>query len=412
VKARMHEILPVRAKASNHDGEAPLLGDEIHIPALRLGSPWKMAAWLAIALRVGLGLAAFLAVRLAPPTVEAGNWLNLLIHSNNPWAQFLSTWQRWDALWYQQIAMHGYHAGDNTVAFYPLYPLLTRLVSFPLGGHIVLAEIIVSTIAFGLAAWLLYTLARLDVGSGPALLAVLALAFFPTGFFLLAPYTEGLFLCLTMAALLFARRDQPWLAGLAGFAAALTNAQGAFLVLPLAFAYLRHREENGRWLGLGLPAAILPPCGLIAFTLYQHFALGEWRTSLAVQGNWGYHVYPPWRVLSDSWSFIAHTGDPIETLNLACIAGFTILAIVATVRLPLVYALYLWPSLALLWAREITTLSPLMSDARLVLDLFPCFILLALWLSRRPWLAAGWLVVSLMLQVVLLNDFEHWGFVG
>lgn len=49
--------------------------------------------------------------------------------------------------------MHGYHAGDNTVAFYPLHPLLARLVSFPLGGHIVLAEIIASTIAFGVAAW-------------------------------------------------------------------------------------------------------------------------------------------------------------------------------------------------------------------------------------------------------------------
>ncbi len=408
----MHEIRPARAKATDGDSETPPPSGDIRIPALRLGSPWKVAAWLAIALRIGLGLAAFLSVRLAPPTLETGNWLNLLIHSNNPWTQFLSTWQRWDALWYQQIAMHGYHAGDNTVAFYPLYPLLVRLVSFPLGGHIVLAEIVVSTIAFGVAARLLYTLARLDVGPEAALLAVLSLAFFPTGFFLLAPYTEGLFLCLTMAALLFARRDQPWFAGLAGFAAGLTNAQGAFLVLPLAFAYLRHREEGGRRLGLGLLAAILPPCGLIAFTLYQHFAVGEWRTSLAVQGNWGYGISPPWRVLSDSWQFIVHTGDPIETLNLVCMLGFTILAIAVTFRFPLPYALYVWPSLALLWIREMSTVSPLMSDARLVLDLFPCFTALAIWLSRRPWLAAGWLLVSLLLQVVLLNYFEHWGFVG
>lgn len=408
----MHEMLPVRGKAGKARAAVPLLGEDLRLPALRLGAPWKMGAWLAITLRIGLGLTAFLTVRLAPPTFESGNWLNLVIRSDNPWTQFLSTWQRWDALWYQQIATHGYHAGDNTVAFYPLYPLLTKLVSFPLGGHIVLAEIVVSTIAFGVAAWLLYTVARLDVGSGPALLSVLVLAFFPTGFFLLAPYTEGLFLCTVMASLLFARRNQPWLAGLAGFAAGLTNAQGAFLVLPLAFAYLRHQQENGRRAGLGLLAAVLPPLALIAFTLYQHMIIGEWRTSLQVQGSWGYGISAPWQVLSDSWRYIAHTSDPIETLNLVCMAGFTILAVVVTIRLPLVYALYVWPSLGLLWVREMTTLSPLMSDARLVLDLFPCFILLALWLSRRPWLAATWLLVSMMVQVVLLNSFEHWSFVG
>lgn len=90
----MHEMLPARGKASNRAPSAPRLGDEIRIPALRLGTPWKVAAWLAIALRIGLGLAAYLSVRLAPPTFETGTWLNLVIRSGNPWDQFLSTWQR------------------------------------------------------------------------------------------------------------------------------------------------------------------------------------------------------------------------------------------------------------------------------------------------------------------------------
>jgi len=94
---------------------------------------WPLALWLLITLRVALGLVAVLSIHLQPVTMIGGDWLNLIIRSGRPWSDLLSTWQRWDALWYQQIAEHGYHAGDGTSAFYPLYPLLVRIVSLPLG---------------------------------------------------------------------------------------------------------------------------------------------------------------------------------------------------------------------------------------------------------------------------------------
>src|SRR5687767_8468695 len=74
-----------------------------------------------------------------------------------------------------------------------------------------------------------------------ARLTVLLVALFPTGFFLLAPYPEALFLALTVASLYLARQGRWWLAGLAGLLAALTRFQGAFLALPLAYEYLRQR---------------------------------------------------------------------------------------------------------------------------------------------------------------------------
>jgi len=47
-----------------------------------------------------------------------------------------------------------------------------------------------------------------------------------------------------------------------------------------------------------------------------------------------------------------------------------------------------------------------------MLVLFPCFIVLAMCLVRRPWLAAGALVTSLLLQVTFFQYWIHFGFVA
>src|SRR5260370_37231972 len=42
---------------------------------------------------------------------------------------FLDAWIRWDARWYETIALHGYSFSEraqSSVAFFPLYPLLMR----------------------------------------------------------------------------------------------------------------------------------------------------------------------------------------------------------------------------------------------------------------------------------------------
>src|SRR5690349_13469692 len=52
---------------------------------------------------------------------------------NNP---FLDGFTRWDAGWYQRIAVEGYDFdpnGQSSVAFFPLFPLLTRMVTWVTG---------------------------------------------------------------------------------------------------------------------------------------------------------------------------------------------------------------------------------------------------------------------------------------
>ncbi|MGH3146802.1 MAG: mannosyltransferase family protein, partial [Rubrobacter sp.] len=115
----------------------------------------------------------------------------------------LNIWAHWDGVWYVQIATEGYaaHAPAST-AFFPLYPLLVRSLAELFGGPISLGAVslwgtLLSLTALPFALYFVYRIAEDGWGEGVARGAVVALAFFPTAFFLNAAYTESLFLALS-----------------------------------------------------------------------------------------------------------------------------------------------------------------------------------------------------------------------
>lgn len=377
------------------------------------------ALLLAVALTVG---------RALPREPYGGNWEELIY--SGPGSQFISFWQRWDALWYQHIAEEGYRAGNGTSAFYPLFPLIVRGVSALTLGNTVLAGLVVSAVAFVAVAWLTWRLIALEAPQlgwpdSPALpaIGVLLLAAFPTGFFLLAPYTEGLFLALALATFYSARTGRPWAAGILGLFAALSRPQGVFLALPIAWEVLRQGDgirwllrRGGRRPAASLLAALLPVAGLVGLTSYQRAILEETRTGLEAQTIWGYQLVLPWDAVGASWSYVIDRAgtvgaDLVEALNLASLLGGVAIAIIAARRLPLAYALYALPSMLLLAVRQMS-FSPLMSVTRYVLVVFPLFLVATGWLGQRPRLAVAVIVAGLLVEMVLFQYFVRWGFVG
>lgn len=401
---------------------------------------WGVVVLLLVVLEIALTAIGGLASSFGPREPFQGNWSGLVMTGTNPLTQLLSNWQRWDALWYQHIAQTGYQANNGSTAFFPLYPALSRITSFALLGNIVLAELAVAAGAFVAGMWLLWKLTALELPSLLAnekgerqplvlsrqaarvpLLTVLLTALFPTGFFFLAPYTEGLFLLLTLASFWLARRGQLWAAGGIGFLAGLTRTQGIFLVLPLAYEHLRQRGSI-QWLsGRGghppsssLLAATLPAAGVAAFYIFQIAFVGEHQSGLGAQALWGYQITAPWDALAASLKFISTVNDSraqIETFNLICLLAFSGVAVAAARRLPLAYTLYSLPSLALLFTRDMY-FSPLMSVSRYVLVVFPCFMMVAFWLRDRPKLAGAWLILSVLVQLTLFQYYVRWGFVA
>ena len=175
-------------------------------------------------------------------------------------------WNRADARWYLDIAHLGYNlrgpSGYKNVAFFPLFPLLTRAMhdSIALTGRAVLgipptssleptylvAGMLVANLCAAGALAYLYCLIRLDHGRPVARRAVSLLAISPMAFYMFAAYSEGTFLLCAIAFFFALRLERWWQAGLWGLLAAATRPPGAVLLLPFLLAWADAHPIIGR----------------------------------------------------------------------------------------------------------------------------------------------------------------------
>lgn len=140
-------------------------------------------------------------------------------------------------------------------AFFPLYPWVMwvfvqplKLIGLNLTATATLAGVIVSALGALLGMLSLYDLTSDSLGDEGGMRAAFYLLIFPTGFFLVQVYTEGLFVGLAFSCLAMLRRGK-WLpAALLGAAATLTRAVGVALVIPMALTWFR----TGDWLDIDL----------------------------------------------------------------------------------------------------------------------------------------------------------------
>jgi len=251
-------------------------------PALELFLLSRLAIWV-----IGAG-----AVLLFDPWEGRGPWDKPRLHDLGPKWLF-DLWARWDSDWYLQIAQHGYVWPSSRPAFFPLYPLLIGPLGRLLGGHTVVAGILVSLAAACGAVVLLDRLAADKLGPASARRAVLFLAVFPTTLFLGAVYSESLFLLLSIAAFVLAERGRFWSAGLVAGLACLTRPAGLALVPALVLLAWRVPDRPRALAGVAVVPAVfaLYPLTLwiwlghpLAFLTAQ---TGIWRRHLSWWGPLG-----------------------------------------------------------------------------------------------------------------------------
>ncbi len=151
----------------------------------------------------------------------------------------------WDGGWFQRVAA-GYPTGytygptgtleGNELAFFPLYPMLIRLLT-TLGFSSGTAALTVSWLASIGAAVALHLLGTTLFGSrkaGWALAAICCSA--PMSVVLSMAYSESLFLALVAGMFAAAHRKVWWAAGVLGLGCALTRPTGAAAAVGLAVA--------------------------------------------------------------------------------------------------------------------------------------------------------------------------------
>ncbi len=223
---------------------------------------------------------------------------------------------QWDSEHYDRIAKDGYFAnlptfGEGTeltpaswikntnVAFFPGYPFAARLLRpwmFRKFALLLTAELA----AAGMWTTLALLLRRLGVRPGIAALTIAFAAAQPAAFYLVAAYSESLFLwgLLGMLAWTLARGNGSWiLAGLHGFLMSVTRIFGlGVAALPLVGALLEHRRnpstpEAKAAIRRGAGASLLAAAGTLVFFAYCQIAFGLWNLYFLRQSA-GWNIHP------------------------------------------------------------------------------------------------------------------------
>lgn len=427
-------------------------------------------AALAITFHVGLSLFAAYIALSSPDRVMPRD--PFYLHGITPiepqgWNLLYAPLQRWDGIWYQLVAERGIVANDASAAFFPLLPILARMLAVVI-PNIALTLQITSGIAAVLTLVVFYRVTKRSLGQQVADRAAIAWVVFPTAFYLFAPYPESLFLVCALLSL-EAALDDRWLrAGLFGAFAVLARSPGVLLIIPLGAQLLLAygqaagaRREGGTRAGLDLrwllPRAASLALVLLSFgayMLYLQLAFGDamlWSHAFSSwKGGWTLPWEPVVRTaaLLLSGQMTAIGNNVVDLSSTLFVLGFTLVGLlprenwaarpdtsvpqpaigdrpgfVKTLierlrnfepRLPLVYTIYglVYIGIPIMMAdfQSHSSYMPLIAAGRRAIVVFPAFMLAGRVLNGK-WRFLLYFALALLLQLALLAMFVQWRWV-
>ena len=317
---------------------------------------------------------------------------------------WLELWAQWDSEHYLAVATEGYSYASDTLSnipFFPLYPLLIRLVMLAVGrvdtqtGAVV--GFLISNVALLVALLYLAALVARDLSLATARRTVLYVLIFPMTLFLSAVYAESLFLATGAASLYHARQGEWYRSGVAGGLAALTRPYGFLLVVPIALEMLRQRPAV-RF----LPSISLVPAGLAMYLAYLWWQFGKPFIYFQANAQWNRGFHDPVSTLINYIRGPLVLYDwPYSWLDLVSMVAMVVLLIAGWRLIPRSYWAY--AAVGVLFA--VTSGIAWFSASRHALALFPIIIILAVLGERSRAFGWAWLVVSAVLAIGFMARF-------
>lgn len=385
----------VRSKGLKADGAAVLKdAGEAATPAWYRGMPGALAYTILL----------FIATRIVLTLVGA------LVTHDTTLAGMLNMWGHgWDSKTYVGLARYGYDYFSSAVggpdqlllnfAYFPLYPLLIRMLSFLIADYQI-AGLIVSNACLFISCYYLYKLVTLDADEQTGRRAVKYMLLFPTAFILSTVLTESLFLALSIACVYYAKKHS-WLpAGILGGLAATSRSVGILLFIPVAMEYMKAADYKLSRVMADALAVLVVPLGLLACMLYGYFISGDFLVFITAESTQGSSANPLYQLLM----YLTH--GPLNTL----VNGYMTLAALAVLIAYYKKIDYTWLVYGLfLILVPLSNPSGIWSMTRYLLVVFPLYIIGARLGANKK----VDLIISAMLfgaQLLLMATFAMHGY--
>jgi hypothetical protein len=424
-------------RIKNSDDDTTVSKQKPHQTILRRMSSlkgWKAACVWGFAatfgLRIGLGLvmaATWLVVKSFIPVsvlVDPTPYGKLMVHTTFPGDILLGVWVRWDAVHHLNLALRGYFdLGAGESVFYPFFSFLVNAVARLTSGDYTLGGLIVSTMGAFATFTCLYRLVDSIYGSGPARWSVVMLAVYPTSLFLIAPFSESVFLALTIGAFLAAYQRRWWISGGLGFFAGLTRGPGILTVLALAvLAWQQWKRRTdipavdppGRQLSI-MAGLLLTAAGGLAFPVWRA-AVGFPGIPQVLHDYSGIVLVNPLTGLINAiaqWLRVMDFYTTIDVWSAILFLALTSLMFFNPRWRRPEWLVYNIVNLITFLSKQSFMASSLQSASRYVLTLFPVFIILGDWLARRGHrIRFLYLTLSTLVLMVFGVLYSIWVFVG
>jgi hypothetical protein len=371
---------------------------------------WSLSIWLVVRITLSaIGLFLYLTNAIPDNSAYGDLYFGVTpVRDGGPGA-LLGVWQRWDTIHWQRVAEQGY-SDNGASAFFPLYPALGRLFGLVMPGNHLLALLVISNVALIVSMALLYELSTEDYSAAHARLSVIALAIFPTAFFLFAPYAESLLLMLTLIAYWSARRSRWWLATLAGILAGVTHPLGLSLTVLLATEAWLHRKGSDRRDKIKFILVALSPCiGTGLFFVWR--SLSGFLPYVASDQT-GWSLQWPWQALGaipglfQSGLFFTSGWPNVFILALVMISTLWELK-----HMRISAALFQVTALLIILSTTSHSTEALGSLGRHCLIIFPMFITVAEWCQRSSRRAVI-LATFALSDLYLVAQFVQWKWVA
>ncbi|MFA4820544.1 MAG: glycosyltransferase family 39 protein, partial [Candidatus Aenigmatarchaeota archaeon] len=318
---------------------------------------------------------------------------------------FLNPFAQYDATAYLYIAEYGYTADFGSYRtgnyhWYPLYPLLIRVFSF-IGYP--LAAFLIANIASFFAVTMLWLLVRDELGKRAASKTIIYMLLFPTAFYFTMMYTEALFLFLSVSMFYFAKK-QNWIAvGIFGFLVSLSRMQGALLLIPVAYMYMRTVDFKLSKISRKALYLLGIPVGLATFMFYEYLITGDPLIQFKSAVMFGKQLSLPWTGFEFSLRAIFMDTTLINVAyhvyTLLITVAFIVLAYVSYKKLKHEYTIYYVLSLLI-----IIVSSNLFGATRYFLMAFPAFMALSLVDDKNKFLKYGIIVVYALFVLLMAGS--------